>query len=82
MHLLRESGLASAGVKAEINALAAPHGQILVDALEQGTIRGPSVGFISDLIFNQIDLVIEHNLHGTNEELAFDMLCHSIGLVK
>lgn len=82
MHLLRESGLASAGVKAEINALAAPHGQILVDALEQGTIRGPSVGFISDLIFNQIDLVIEHNLHGTNEELAFDMLCNSIGLVK
>lgn len=82
MHLLRESGLASPEVKDEIDALAAPHARTLIDALEKGTIRGPSVAFISDVIFAQIDLVIEHALTGKDEDLAFDMLCQTIGLTQ
>ena len=80
MHLLRESGLASPEVKAEIDALSAPHAQTLIDALARGTIRGPSVGFVSDVIFAQIELVIAHNLTGADEDLAFDMLCQTLGI--
>ncbi|MEO0487112.1 MAG: TetR/AcrR family transcriptional regulator [Pseudomonadota bacterium] len=80
MHLLLRSGLASPKVKAEIDTLAAPHAQNLITAMERGTIRGPTVAFVADLIFAQIDLVIDHNLTGADETLAFDMLCNTIGL--
>ncbi|NRA30160.1 MAG: TetR/AcrR family transcriptional regulator [Parvularculaceae bacterium] len=80
MHLLKDSGLASAEVQAEIEELSAPHAYILMKAWEQGTIRGPSIGFISDVIFAQIDLVISHNLTGADEDLAFDMLCNTLGI--
>lgn len=82
MHLLRDSGLASPDVQAEIDRLFAPHAQTLIDALELGTIRGPGVAFVSDVIFAQIDLVIDHNLTGADEDLAFDMLCNSLGLTQ
>ncbi|MEM9432413.1 MAG: TetR/AcrR family transcriptional regulator [Pseudomonadota bacterium] len=82
MHLLHESGLASSRVKAEMEEHAAPFAQSLIDALDIGTIRGPSVSYISDVILAQIDLVIEHNLTGADEDLAFDMLCNTIGLGK
>lgn len=82
MHLLSDSGLASPEVKAEIDALAAPHTQSLMDALAQGVICGPNVRFVGDLIFAQIDLVIEHKLSGADEDLAFAMLCNTIGLTK
>jgi len=82
MHFLRESGLASPNVEAEIDALSAPHAQTLMTALEQGTIRGPSVAFIGSVIFAQIDLVIDHHLTGADEDLAFTMLCSSIGLTE
>jgi hypothetical protein len=45
-------------------------------------MRGPSVGYVHDLIFAQFDLVIEHSLTGSEEDLAFDMLCTSIGLTQ
>ncbi|RYG89421.1 TetR/AcrR family transcriptional regulator [Loktanella sp. IMCC34160] len=80
MHLLKDSGLASPQVKSEVDAQAAPYGAPLLEAFETGAIRGPSVNFISDLIFTQIDLVIAHNLTGAGEDLAFDMLCNTIGL--
>ncbi|MEM9840970.1 MAG: TetR/AcrR family transcriptional regulator [Pseudomonadota bacterium] len=82
MHLLREAGLASPEVQAEIDALSAPHAQTLMAALEDGTIRGPSVAFIGGVIFAQIDLVIDHNLTGADEDLAFAMLCNAIGLTQ
>lgn len=80
MHLLREAGLVSPDVQAEIDTLFAPHAQSLIDALERGTMRGPSVAFISSVIFAQIDLVIDHNLSGADEDLAFDMLCNALRL--
>ena len=82
MHLLHEAGLASPEVQAEIDALSAPHAKPLVDALESGTIRGPNVAFVGAVIFAQIDLVIDHNLTGADEDLAFDMLCNALGLTK
>ncbi|MEO0591629.1 MAG: TetR/AcrR family transcriptional regulator [Pseudomonadota bacterium] len=82
MHLLREAGLASPAVQAEIDALYAPHAQSLMAALEDGSIRGPSVAFIGAVIFAQIDLVIDHNLTGADEDLAFEMLCNAIGLTQ
>ena len=80
MHLLKDAGLASPDVTAEIDALLAPHGRPLQEAFASGAIRGPSVGYVSDLIFAQIDLVIDHTLTGADEDLAFDMLCNTIGL--
>jgi len=82
MHLLREAGLASPAVEAEVDALSAPHAQTLMAALEHGTVRGPSVAFIGSVIFAQIDLVIDHNLTGADEDLAFAMLCDAIGLTQ
>ncbi|MEO1480798.1 MAG: TetR/AcrR family transcriptional regulator [Myxococcota bacterium] len=82
MHLLLDAGLASAETQAEVNAIAAPHGAWLQDALNRGTIRGPSVSFIGRLIFFQLDLVINEKLDAAGEELAFDMLCTAIGLTQ
>ena len=80
MHLLKDAGLASPEVTSEMDELAAPYGKPLFDAFDRGAIRGPNVGFISDLVFAQIDLVIDHTLTGAEEDLAFDMLCNTIGL--
>ncbi len=80
MHLLKESGLASPQVQAEVDTRGAPYGQPLLDAFTCGALHGPNVAFVSDLIFAQIDLVIEHNLTGADEDLAFEMLCNTLGL--
>jgi len=80
MHLLRQSGFVSQAVSDEIDQLGAPQAQMLLDAWQEGIIRGPSVSFISDLIFLQIDLVIDHELTGADENLAFEMLCQTIGI--
>ncbi|MEL6683909.1 MAG: TetR/AcrR family transcriptional regulator [Pseudomonadota bacterium] len=82
MHLLLESGLASAPVKAEIDALAAPYGASIAAALENGVIHGPNPAFISKLILVQLDLVLSENLNSADADLAFDMLCNAIGLAK
>jgi hypothetical protein len=34
------------------------------------------------VIFAQIDLVIDHNLTGADEDLAFAMLCDTLGLTQ
>lgn len=80
MHLLKDSGLASQQVKIEVEAEAAAYGQPMLDAFASGAIRGPSVGFIGDLIFSLIDLVIDHHLIGADEDLAFLMLCNTLGI--
>ena len=80
MHLLLESGLASDQTKAEVEEIAAPGAIWLQTALDAGVIRGPSVAFIGKLVFLQLDLVITENLTGSDEDLAFEMLCNSIGL--
>lgn len=82
MHLLRDAGLASETVTAQVDEMAAPYAQALSHALEGGVIRGPTLGYVSDLIFAQIDLVIDHTLTGADEALAFDMLCNTLGLTK
>jgi hypothetical protein len=82
MHLLLDAGLASAETKAEVDMLAAPHGVWVQEALDAGVIRGPSVNFIGRLILFQLDLVITENLSDTEADLAFDMLCTSIGLTQ
>lgn len=80
MHLLKDARLATPAIISEVDALAAPYGRPLIEAFQCGSIRGPSIGFISDLIFAQIDLVIDHNLTGAEEDLAFDMLCNTLGV--
>lgn len=80
MHLLLDAGLASDKAQTEVDALAAPHESWLQHALDQGIIRGPSVSFIGRLIFYHLDLVIIEQLNKSGEDLAFDMLCTSIGL--
>lgn len=80
MHLLLDAGLVSAKTAQEINAVAAPHAAWIDNALAAGLIRGPSTEFIGKLILFQIDLVITENLEGADADLAFDMLCNSIGL--
>jgi AcrR family transcriptional regulator len=82
MHLLLDAGLVSAKTRAAIDKLAAPHGAWVQSALDRGVIRGPSVAFIGRLIFFQLDLVITENLERADADLAFDMLCNSIGLTK
>lgn len=80
MHLLKDARLASPAIISEVDALAAPYGRPLIESFQSSLIRGPSIGFISDLIFAQIDLVIDHNLTGAEEDLAFDMLCNTLGV--
>ena len=60
--------------------IAAPGAIWLQTALDAGVIRGPNVAFIGKLVFFQLDLVITENLTGSDEDLAFEMLCNSIGL--
>lgn len=80
MHLLLDAGLASDTTQADINAMAAPHAGWLQNALDTGIIRGPSVHFIGQLIFFHLDLVLNEQLDTGDQDLAFEMLCTSIGL--
>ncbi len=80
MHLLLDAGLVSEAAKARIGHIAAPHGAWISGALERGAARGPSVAYVSALVFFHLDLVIAHELSGEDEALAFDMLCLSIGV--
>lgn len=82
MHLMLDAGLASAETKAEVNAIAVPHGAWLQRGLDQGIIRAPSVSFIGSLIFFHLDLVLTEELDKAGEDLAFHMLCTSIGLTE
>lgn len=82
MHLLLDAGLASARTQAEVNEIAAPHIAWVQKALEDGVIRGPSVSFCGQLYFFHLDLVINENLDGAGIDLAFEMLCTSIGLTQ
>lgn len=82
MHLLLDAGLASAETQAEVNAIAAPYAAWTQKALDLGIIRGPSVSFIGQLTFFYLDLVINENLDRAGEDLAFEMLCTSIGLTQ
>jgi AcrR family transcriptional regulator len=82
MHLLLDAGLASPATQADVNETAAPHAAWVRKALEQGVIRGPSVTFIGQLVFFQIDLVINENLDRAGSDLAFEMLCTAIGLTQ
>jgi AcrR family transcriptional regulator len=82
MHLMLDAGLASAETRAEMNAFAAPHGAWLQLGLDRGVIRAPSVSFIGALIFFYLDLVITEELDTAGEDLAFNMLCTSIGLTE
>ncbi|WOE76104.1 TetR/AcrR family transcriptional regulator [Alterisphingorhabdus coralli] len=80
MHLLLEAGLTSAETQAQVDQLAKPSADWIQTALDTGVIRGPNAGFVGKLIFFQLDLVITENLHSEEADLAFDMLCTSIGL--
>lgn len=82
MHLLLDAGLASAETQSEIDEFARPNVAWLERALDKGTIRAPSVTFIGRLIFFHLDLVINERLDRTDEDLAFEMLCQSIGLAE
>lgn len=80
MHLLLDAGLVSPAMRQKVEAMGAPYGQWIADALDQGVIRAPSVAYVSRLVFFHFDLVIDMALDGADEEMAFDMLCNSIGL--
>lgn len=82
MHLLLDAGLASVETQAEVYEVAAPYAAWAQRALDDGVIRGPSVSFIGQLTFFHLDLVINENLDKAGEDLAFDMLCTSIGLTQ
>ncbi|WP_417309705.1 TetR/AcrR family transcriptional regulator [Devosia sp.] len=82
MHLLLDAGLASAQTQAEVYEIAAPYTAWTRRALEDGVIRGPSVSFIGQLTFFHLDLVINEGLDRAGEDLAFEMLCTSIGLTQ
>lgn len=82
MHLLLDAGLVSPTMRATVDRLGAWYGVWITDALVRGVIRGPSVDYVARLVFFHLDLVIEMALDGNDEALAFDMLCHSIGLSK
>lgn len=82
MHLLLDAGLVSPAMRVTVDRLGAWYGIWISDALNQSIIRGPSVNYIARLIFFHLDLVIEMALEGHEEALAFDMLCHAIGLSK
>ena len=80
MHLLLDAGLASAETRAQVDADASLYVSWIQDAFDHGVIRGPDAAYIGKLIFLHIDLAITEGLKGKNTDLAFDMLCNSIGL--
>lgn len=80
--LLLQAGLASDTAQSEADALGAAHVAWMSDGHNAGLIRGPSIAFISELIFFHIDLVIDQSLNRADEDLAFDMLCNAIGIAQ
>lgn len=82
MHLLLDAGLVSLATRQEIDALGAPYGAWVAEALDQGTIRGPNVDYIVRLIFFHLDLVIDMSLDEGAAAMAFDMFCNCIGLTQ
>ncbi|MEM6683213.1 MAG: TetR/AcrR family transcriptional regulator [Pseudomonadota bacterium] len=80
MHLLHDAGLASDDAQAKVNAMFAPHGTWIGEALEAGKIQGPSLAFLQQLILRHLDLVVTQDLNQHDETVAFDMLCNTIGL--
>ncbi|MEO1240238.1 MAG: TetR/AcrR family transcriptional regulator [Pseudomonadota bacterium] len=78
--LLFEAGLASPDAQTKADAMGLAHLNWMSGALDRGQIRGPSIGFIAELTFVHIDLVIDQSLTGADADLAFDMLCNAIGL--
>lgn len=80
MHLLMDAGLVSAPTKAMADALYASQVAWIAEAHSKGILRGPSVAFICALIFRHLDLVLDQNIEGAAETLAFDMLCDNLGL--
>ncbi|PJI92571.1 TetR family transcriptional regulator [Yoonia maricola] len=82
MHLLLDAGLASEQMQAEIEQHLAPYAVWIQNALDHNMIKGPNAAFIGRLILFQIDLVITENLHSSDADLAFDMLCKAIGLTQ
>jgi len=80
MHLLLESGLASEAAKAEAEKLSAPATSWLAQAFADGKLRGPNIIFVAKIFFTHLDLVIDQELNGEDQELAFDMICKNIGV--
>lgn len=80
MHLLLEAGLVSPGMQTRVIALGERSRVWIAGALTRGVIRGPNGDYVARLIFFHLDLVIDMALDGTDEDLAFDMLCRSIGV--
>jgi AcrR family transcriptional regulator len=82
MHLLKDSGLTSPAMNGVVDRMLAPYATGLQRALTTGAIIGPDAAYVGAVIFAQIDLVIDHDLQGHDVDLAFDMLCNTIGLKK
>ena len=80
MHLLQVAGLASQSVQIEIAQRGAPHADWVRRALDQGYLCAPNVEYVCALLFFHLDLAIAQDLTGDDLDLAFDMLCNSIGL--
>lgn len=81
MHLLFEAGLASEEVQKAVDEMTAPSIAWIEEAFQAGKMRGPNVGYIATVFFTHLNLVIDQDLYGEDEELAFRMLCDDIGLV-
>ncbi len=82
MNLLLDAGLVSAAAQQETLKISEPHAAWLQSALESGVIRAPSVSFVGKLISFHLDLVINEGLEPKAADLAFDMLCSSLGLTE
>ena len=80
VHLLLEAGLISEETRLQIDCLQEMHFQWFQKGLDDGVLRGPNVAYVAQLIFFQTGLVITESLEGADIDLAFDMLCNSIGL--
>ncbi len=82
MCLLRDSGLVSEEARQAGNEKAQPHVEWLERARSAGHLQAPNIQYAAELIYFHCDLVINQNLQGQDEELAFDMLCQSLGVSK
>jgi len=72
--------LASDDVKAQADEMTAPAINWFEQAYDDGKIVGPNTAFIAKVFFTHLDLVIDQNLTGADESLAFSMICNTIGL--
>lgn len=81
MHLLLDAGLASDDAKQAADDMTAPAIAWFAEAYADGKICGPNIEFIAKVFFTHLDLVIEQDLQGEAEDLAFNMICNNIGLL-